>query len=93
MSAEQLYDERAIDTVDEAITRSGIERILIEGVYRPDVAQEFRMRRIQVELAVAGVPTTLSTIHQRGRAEPLSYELRRLETEALQPAARLDDYR
>ena len=85
-------DNKLSGSMEDAIKNRGIDALLNDGVYRPDVATEERMRQIQVELAKTGIPTTLSSIYRRGDSEPLSYELRRIN-HSLPVVAKLDDYR
>ena len=98
MSAIERYPEYTQqpeqESMDEAIIQSGIDHILLDGSYRPDVAQYERMRTIQTELAGRGISTVLSTIYQRGRHEPISYMLRRsTEERELAQVVQLDNYR
>ena len=91
--AEQLFlPDNHIDSVEDAITMSGVETLMHDGEYRPDVSYEYRMKRIQYELASAGVQTVMSSIYRRGQSEPLSYSIRRVDARKSN-VIRLDDYR
>ena len=82
------------DSMEDAITRSGVQSVLESGEYRPDKAAYERMHRIQVELASASVTTVLSSVYQRGRSEPISYMIRRpLAHENIAPVISIDNYR
>jgi len=98
MSAIEQYPEYVQqpeqESMDEAIIQSGIDHILSDGSYRPDVAQYERMRAIQTELAQRGISTILSAIYQRGRHEPISFKLHRsAEERELAQVVQLDSYR
>lgn len=91
--AEQLFlPDDHIDSVEDAITKSGVETLMQYGEYRPDAAHEHRMKHIQKELAGAGVQTIISSVYRRGQSEPLSYHLRRVDTQKSN-VIHLADYR
>jgi hypothetical protein len=92
--AEQLFtpSDEPQRSVEDAITEYGVAAVLDGGEYRPDVAFEYRMRRIQEVLATTGVQTVSSAIYQRGRAKPLSYKIRRIDMKSAS-VTRLDEYR
>lgn len=91
--AEQLVAPvEQVHSIEDAITQSGIDTLLSEGEYRPDVAYEYRMKRIQEELARTGVLTVISSIYMRGCQQPLSYSIRRIDAQKSN-VVQLDDYR
>lgn len=68
--------------MEDAITKIGIAAVLSFGVYRPDVASLHHIELIQRELENIDIKTIVFAIYQRGRADPLSYGVRRMDATA-----------